>query len=115
AQLRAQGVADVTLAARSSAQVLADPRVLGRSFLLLAQACARECDGTPVAIEVVADPAGERVQFLVQAAGGAAAAPNAHSGLAAAVAGRLIELQGGELHTRPQPACACAVVLPTAG
>src|SRR5215470_16772916 len=50
AQLRAQGVADVTLAASSSAQVLADPRVLGRSFLLLAQACARECDGTPVAI-----------------------------------------------------------------
>ena len=33
---------------------------------------------------------------------------------AAAVAGRLIELQGGELQERPRPGCSCAVVLPAA-
>jgi hypothetical protein len=95
--------------------VLADPRVLSRSFLLLAQAWARECEaGCAVAIEVVHDPAGDRVQFLVNAAAEALAAPTAHQALAAAVAGRLVELQGGELHARPRPACACAVVLPAA-
>ena len=114
AQLRAQGVAEVRLGSAAGARVLADPRVLSRSFLLLAQACARECDGGPASIEVVQDPAGDRVQFLVQAHGGAAVPPTAHGSLAAAVAARLIELQGGELHERPQPACACAVVLPAA-
>lgn len=115
AQLRAQGVSEVRLGATAATRVLADPRVMGRSFLLLAQACARELDGAgPVAIDVVHDPAGDRVQFLVQSADGTAVAPTAFSSLAAAVAGRLIELQGGELHVRPQPACACAVVLPAA-
>jgi hypothetical protein len=123
AQLRAHGVSDVALAAPAAdaaegaapIQVLADPRVLSRSFLLLAQACARECEGgSAVTIEVVHDPAGDRVQFLVQSSAEAPAALTAHHALAAAVAGRLIELQGGELQARPRPACACAVVLPAA-
>ena len=51
AQLRAQGVSEVRLGATAATRVLADPRVMGRSFLLLAQACARELDGAgPVAI-----------------------------------------------------------------
>src|SRR5262245_2080696 len=121
AQLRAQGIGEVTLMAADGAaavQVLADPRVLSRSFLLLAQACARDCEGgAVVATEVVHDPAsGDRVQFLVQSQAETPSAPNpptAHGTLATAVACRLIELQGGELHTRPRPACACAVSLPT--
>jgi hypothetical protein len=118
-QLRSQGVGDVTLVPPSddapTVQVLADPRVLSRSFALLAQACARECDGgAAVTTEMVHDPAtGDRVQFLVQSAAETAAAPTPQGALAAAVAGRLIELQGGELHARPRPACACAVILPT--
>jgi hypothetical protein len=116
AQLRAQGVSEVSLTASPGLQVLADPRLLSRSFLLLAQACARECNGgAPLAIEVVHDAAGDRVEFLVRAPGELTGTPTAQSSLAAAVAGRLIELQGGELHARPQPACACAVVLPAAG
>lgn len=116
AQLRAQGVSEVSLATSPAIQVLADPRVLSRSFLLLAQACAREYDGNgPLAIEVVHDAAGDRVEFLVRANGEPSGMPTAQSSLAAAVAGRLIELQGGELRPRPQPACACAVVLPAAG
>ena len=115
AQLRAQGVSDVLLGANPGIQVLADPRVLGRSFLLLAEACARECNGGPLAIEVVHDAAGDRVEFLVRAPAELTGTPSAQSSLAAAVAGRLIELQGGELRARPQPACACAIVLPAAG
>lgn len=111
AQLRAQGVDSVTRAGAPGLQVLADSRVLSRSFLLLAQAWsgARE-GGVPVAINVVRDGSGDdRVHFLVQES---AATLMLQAGLAMAVAGRLIELQGGELHARPQPACAYAVVLP---
>jgi len=118
AQLRAQGVAEVAQGMAPGVpglQVLADTRVLSRSFLLLAQGCARHCaGGGTVAVEIVHDQAGDRVQFLVQSAGGPAAATTAHADLATAVAGRLIELQGGELHARPRPACVCAVVLPAA-
>lgn len=115
AQLRAQGVAEVTHGAAVTIDVLADPRVLSRSFVLLAQACARACEGGgPVAIEVVHDAAGDRVQFLVQSAADVPGVATPQSSLAAAVAGRLIELQGGELQARPRPACACAVVLPAA-
>ena len=111
AQLRAQGVESVARAAAPGLQVLADSRVLTRSFLLLAQAWNGARDGAePVAIEVLHDGAADdRVHFLVQENASAVMRP---AGLAAAVAGRLIELQGGELHARPQPACAYAVVLP---
>jgi len=116
AQLRAQGTREVAHGAAPGLQVLADPRVLSRSFLLLAQACVREGDGNAaLSIEIVPDPAGDRVQFLVQSASeAAAAAATPHGSLAAAVAGRLIELQGGELHAWPHPGCACAVALPVA-
>ena len=63
---------------------------------------------------MVHDTAGERVEFMVRATGELSGMPTAQTSLAAAVAGRLIELQGGELRSRPQPACACAVVLPAA-
>lgn len=114
AQLRGQGVAEVSHGAAPGLQVLADGRVLSRSFQLLAPACARVCEGVgPVAIEIVHDLVGDRVQFLVQATTAMAATPaTAHADLAAAVARRLIELQGGELQARPRSACACAVVLP---
>lgn len=113
AQLRGQGVDDITHVAAPGLRVLADTRVLSRSFLLLAQAwsCPREAGG-PILIEIVHDRAGDRVRFLVQVS---TTASTFQYGLATAVAGRLIELQGGELQTRPQPACACAVVLPAAG
>jgi len=115
AQLRAQGVSEIGHGPAPGLQVLADPRVLSRSFLLLARVCAPECEGGGrVAVELVRDPAGDRVQFLLQAAVERLPAMTPQSSLAAAVAGRLIELQGGELHARPRPSCACAVVLPSA-
>lgn len=115
AHLRAQGLAEVNLDGTPAVRVLADPRLLSRSFSLLAQSCARECDqGQPVVVESVHDAAGDRVEFRVRATAEVAAVATAHSSMAEAVAARLIELQGGELHARPHPACARAVVLPTA-
>jgi hypothetical protein len=115
AQLQAQGVAEVTYGAAPGLHVLADTRVLSRSFSLLAPACARACEGGgAVTIEINCDAAGDRVQFLVQSAAATASMATAQHELAAAVAGRLIELQGGDLHVRPRPACACAVMLPVA-
>ena len=94
AQLRGQGVA-VTVGAVPPVRVLADPRALGRSFQLLAESRGWSGAGA-LDIGVTHDAAAERVDFAVRAPGEATAlgAPGA---LAAAVAGRLIELQGGEL------------------
>jgi hypothetical protein len=115
AQLRAQGLAEVTFDGATPVRVLADPRLLSRAFSLLAQACARECaPEQPVVVEAVHDVAGERVEFRVRATAEVAAIATAHSSMAEAVAARLIELQGGELQGRPQTACARTVVLPTA-
>jgi hypothetical protein len=115
AQLRGHGL-EVSLQGGAGVEVLADPRILSRSFLLLAQACAPQCNGSgALVVDVLPDPTGDRVEFVVRAAGELSGAPTAQAALAAAVAGRLIELQGGELRTRPQPTCACTVVLPAAG
>jgi hypothetical protein len=105
-QLRGQG-AQVSVTAVPAVRVLADPRALGRSFQLLAE--SRQWGG-PIAIDVAHDPAAERIEFALRGAGEAAA--GAHGALAAAVAGRLIDLQGGEL--RQLDKGGCAVTLPVA-
>ena len=115
AQLRAQGAAELAPGELPAVQVLADPRVLSRSFLLLALACTRDGEaGAPLVIETVPDTAGDRVAFLLRAADETPTAAAAYASLAAAVAARLIELQGGELHARAQPGCPWSVVLPLA-
>jgi len=111
AQLRGQGAAELAPGAPPAVEVLADPRILSRSFLLLAAACGRDGENaTPLTIEVVRDGTGDRVAFVLHSAADAPPAATAHANLAAAVAGRLIELQGGEL----QPGRPWAVILPVA-
>lgn len=106
-QLRGQG-AEVALASVPAVRVLADPRALGRSFQLLAE--SRQWDGA-FAVDVRHDAAAERVEFTVRGPADAAL-PAAQSTLAAAVAARLIDLQGGELLQQAQGGC--AVTLPVA-
>jgi hypothetical protein len=108
AQLRGQGAA-VTVAAVPAVQVLADPRALGRSFQLLAE--SRNWAGGALEVGVRCDAAAERVEFDVHGAG-EVAAPGPHGALAAAVAGRLIDLLGGEL--RLEAAGGCTITLPVA-
>ena len=105
-QLRGQG-AEVAVAAVPPVRVLADPRALGRSFQLLAE--SRHWDGR-FAVDVRHDAAADRVEFAVRG-GGDPAAPAAPAVLAAAVAGRLLDLQGGEL---TQHDGGCAITLPVA-
>ena len=107
-QLRGQG-AEVAVAAVPAVRVLADPRALGRSFQLLAE--SRHWGGR-FAVEVRHDAAAERVEFAVRGAGDPVA-PGAPGVLAAAVAARLLDLQGGELASQPDGGC--AVSLPVAG
>lgn len=108
AQLRGQG-AEVAVPAVPAVQVLADPRALGRSFQLLAE--SRSWTGAPLEVGVRCDATAERVEFALRGAA-AAPAPGAQGALAAALAGRLIDLQGGEL--RLETAGDCAVTLPAA-
>lgn len=99
--------------ASPAVRVLADPGVLQRSFLLLSRAYGGSwAQGAKVTAALVCDAAGERVRFEVEAPPGAAVVHTPQAGLAAAVAGRLIELQGGELVVTMQPQPRCAVLLP---
>jgi hypothetical protein len=106
AQLRGQG-AEVDVAAVPAVRVLADPRALGRSFQLLAESRAW---GGAFALEVRHDATAERVEFALRGPG--EAPQGAHGALATAVAGRLLDLQGGELCQRDGGGC--AVTLPVA-
>jgi len=116
AQLRAQGAAEVVLAAVPPVSVLADARALSRSFQLLARACGREWQGAgPVTIQARHDAAADRVELSVEIGGAMPPAATAQAALAGAVAARLIELQGGEMRTRPRAECLCQVILPVAG
>lgn len=109
AQMRGQGVV-VDVGVVPVVRVLADARALGRSFQLLAE--ARSWTGAGVlTLEVTHDAAAERVEFALRGAGEAAVL-GAQGALATAVAGRLIELQGGEVGA---DGCGCAVTLPVAG
>jgi hypothetical protein len=108
AHLRGQGV-EVAVAGVPAIRVLADPRALGRSFQLLVE--SRSWAG-PFAVAVIHDVAAERVEFTVRGAA-ESTPPGAQGALAAAVAGRLIDLQGGEL--RQEAGGGCAVTLPVAG
>ena len=68
-----------------------------------------------VSIGVAHDGEADRVIFTVRTVAELAPVASAQGSLAAAVAARLLEVQGGELRQRPQPGCVCVVVLPAAG
>src|SRR5690606_1813508 len=107
AQLRGQNVT-VAVGDGVDVRVLADPRAIGRCFQLLAQARSW---GAEVTLATVHDAGRERVEFTLQA--GPEGAVSAHGKLAAAVAARLIELQGGELRAAADGRW--AITLPVAG
>jgi hypothetical protein len=99
AQLRGHGVRLET-GECPPLRVLGDPRVLGRAFHLLVRAFGRDWEkASRVAFEVVHDAEAERVQFTVRAEASEPSVTPADANLALAVAGRLIDLQGGDLIT----------------
>jgi hypothetical protein len=115
AQVRGQGGGEVAFESIPAASVLADLRALSRSFHLLVQGCGRDWGAAgAVSVVVAQDGDGGRLTFALQTEVEMPPIASAQSSLAAAVAARLLELQGGELRERPRPGCVCAVVLPTA-
>lgn len=112
AQIRAHAPCDVAAPDCPPVYVIADGRLLRRSFQLLGRAFARDLErASRVALEVVHDS--ERTEFGVYVE---VAEPNqsaADANLALAVAARLIDLNGGELrHATTAAASSCRVALP---
>jgi hypothetical protein len=114
AQLRGQGVGEVAVDPVPGLAVLADLRALSRCFQLLIEGGGRDWSAAaPVSISARHDPDGDRLTFSLHTRAELPAPASAAGSLAVAVAARLLELQGGELHERVA-GCVYAVVLPTA-
>lgn len=114
-QLRAhRGSTELSIGECPALRVVADPRVLSRAFHLLGRAFGRDWErSTAVAVEAAHDEEGERVRFAVRADVGEAAASTADENLALAVAGRLFDLQGGDLQVEPAGVTLlCVITLP---
>jgi len=113
AHVRAHAVT-VQTSACPPLEVLADARTLARSFQLLALAFEQELGAaSAVAIEVLPGEAREFVTFLMQVVGASHSGHQTQAGLAWEVAGRLVELQGGEVaRTMGVGGCTCTVTLP---
>jgi hypothetical protein len=115
AQLRHhRGAAALSTGECPALRVLVDPRALGRSFQLLARALGRDWErAEEMALEVTHDEEGERIQFSVLASVGEGALTTADANLAFAVAGRLIDLQGGDLQAAmSEGKFVCSITLP---
>ena len=108
-----RGAAELSTSECPALRVLVDPRALGRSFQLLARALGRDWERAgDMALEVMHDEEDEHIQFTVRAGVGEGALATADANLAFAVAGRLIDLQGGELQaSTSEGALVCSIAL----
>ena len=101
AEVRSHATGSVMVGERASVAMVADRRLLSRSFQLLGQACG--CDwgaARHTAITVSHNRSLRRVEFRIDAEiNGRPSRPN-EAQLAVAVAARLIDLHGGELCCR---------------
>ncbi len=116
AQVRACGAAEPKVGNHLPIRVVADPRVLNRSFQLLGRACEQDWKGAShTFVEVRHSESADLAEFVVYAQVEGATSAAADAKLAAAVAARLIELQGGEVRwTSSAGGVSCSVILPTA-
>lgn len=116
-QVREHAGESVRLVGAAEGKVLADPRTLSRCFQLIGGSLGgiwRE--SSEVAVDVAPGADGEAVVFGVRMSGGAVPPLGAAARVGLAVAGRLIELQGGELQWNGEDASgACHVTLPRDG
>jgi hypothetical protein len=94
-------------------RVMADARLLRRAFQLLARGLAREWQlAGPTAIVVSSDATSDRCELSVRCAVADGSRPT-DGNLALAVAGRLIDLLGGEIHCDTEAGeLVCRVILP---
>ncbi len=114
AQIRGHGNVELAADACPRGLLLADGRALSRSFQLIGRALARDlAQAARIAIGVGATDSRDQARFEVSLAPVRPAGPAADGDLAWAVAGRLIELHGGELaYGSSDAALECTVILP---
>lgn len=117
AQFRAQGSLEVSVDEVPTVEVLGDLRGLPRSFGLAASALSRDLDaGRPVRIHAAYDERQHRCEITARFPSPHPSPMPANAGLAWEVAGRLIDLQGGELCRSHQAGfLSCTVILPANG
>jgi hypothetical protein len=115
AQVRGYAGAGVEMVGAASGKLLVDPRALTRAFQLIGDSLGSVWkESSSVAVRVSAGDGGEGIVFAISAAAADGAAPlGASARVGLAVASRLIEMQGGELHWTGEALGACRVVLPT--
>jgi hypothetical protein len=112
-QLRSQGPAEVAMAECPAVYVVADAKLLRRSFQLLTRAFARDIErASGIALGVSHDVERTELGARIEVADANQSAADAN--LALAVAARLIDLNGGELrHAATAEALSWSVVLPS--
>jgi hypothetical protein len=118
AQVRAHAAADVSVSECPAVWVLVDAKTLSRSFHLLGTACGKiwqSAATVAVAVRVAEDRerVQERIQLSVELGDFEVQPASAECRMAAAVAARLIELQGGELSWSESGQC--SLILPVQG
>lgn len=112
-QVRAHTVAEVDVVGNAQGKLMVDPRAVTRSLQLIGESMGSVWkEALSVAVEVASQQNGEGMEFAIRAANPAAAPLGTAARVALAVAGRMIELQGGELHLEANDLGSCRVVLP---
>lgn len=113
-QVRAHAGESVAMAGEPSGKVMVDPRTMSRCFQLIGDSLGSVWKEAPgVAVDVASGQNGDGMALAVRA-DGATAPLSAAARVGLAVAGRLIEMQGGELHWNESDGGqgVCRVVLP---
>lgn len=114
-QVRSHAGGSVELVGDTAGKLMVDPRALTRCFQLIGEGLGSAWRDSPeVVVDVATGLNGDGLEFTIRARASAADAPPtvAWARVALAVAGRLIEMQGGELDWSGDPVGDCRVVLP---
>ena len=112
-QVRAHAGDGVEMVGEANGKLMIDPRAMSRCFQLIGNSLGSVWKESPdVAVAVAAGQNGDGLAFAVNVADGGAAPLSASARVGLAVAGRLIEMQGGELHWGGDAHGECRVVLP---
>ncbi len=112
-QVRAHAGEQVPIVGQSEGKLLVDPRAMSKCFQLIGDSLGDVWKESPdVEVGIVLGPNGDGVSIAVDKTNGNGTPLSASARVGMAVAGRLIELQGGELHWSGEEQGACRVVLP---
>lgn len=115
-QVRAHAGESVEIVGQASGKLMIDPRAMSRCFQLIGNSLGNVWKGSPdVAVAVATGQNGDGMAFAINVAEGGGAPLSASARVGLAVAGRLIEMQGGELHWDGDTHGECRVVLPLHG